>query len=204
MKRIFIGIVLFVLLGSCAGGGKYPPHQQVQGDLSLKKFRDLFLQGMFCAAEDAFRTAIVKYSAIDSPCDISEAYLERYLLFSYIGRKEPFILEEAERFASLGDCAEEKERIETYKKGRDLPEGEDSLSKSVSLRRKAIRSGNMELLKRALEIDRTEGWTSLLWMDLKGLVKLSQGQQKQRYLERLRMLEKTLQRDCLEPVFNKN
>ncbi|RME64984.1 MAG: hypothetical protein D6778_07030, partial [Nitrospirae bacterium] len=174
-----------------------PPHQQVQADLSLKKFRELFLQGRFCAAEDAFRTAIKKYASVDSPCDLAEAYLQRYLLFSYIGKKEISILAEAERFATLGECKEEAMRIEAYRQNKGLPQAEDPLSRSVSLRKKAMRSGDVSALKKALEIDRAKGWTALVWTDLKGLVELTSGKERERYSERLRLVEETLKRECL-------
>ena len=200
MRRFLVVIGIAAILLGCAGGGKYPPPVQIQADLSLKKFRDLFLQGRFCAAEDAFRTAIRGYSAIDSPCDIAEAYLQRYLFYSYLGMKEEDLLERAEEFVSLGDCQKEQERIEAYKvHNPPNAEAEDSLWRSVSLRKEALQKKDSSLLEKALEIDRAENWSALLWVDLKALTELSKGRQRQRYQKRLSLLEETLELDCLKP-----
>jgi tetratricopeptide (TPR) repeat protein len=197
MKRLLlIGLCLVCL--SCAGG-KYPPSQITQADLSLQKFRDLFLQGRFCAAEDAFKTAIKKYASVDSPCDMAEAYLQRYLMFSYIGMVDEESLRMATQYASLDDaCGQEMARIEGYKKSTVETAEEDPLSRSVALRKKALKDANPALLKEALVLDRAQGWSALLWQDLKLLVQLTEGPESTKYQKRLKDLKKALELWCLK------
>ncbi len=197
LKATIVLICLVVL--SCAGGGKYPPPVLVQADLSLKKFRDLFLQGRFCAAQDAFRTAVKKYASVDSPCDIAEAYLQRYLLDAYIGMHSEQYLKLAHEFARMDDsCGPERQRINQYQEGSLSTKPEGPLARSVTLRKRAIKDSDTQALKEALRIDRTMGWSALLWHDLKLLVQLSQGPDRARYEQRLKFLEDTLELQCLE------
>jgi len=198
MKRLFVLIFIMLVLISCAGSGRYPPPPMVQADISLQKFRILFLQGLFCAAEEAFRTAIARYASLDSPCDIAEAYLQHYLMYSYIGARTEDDLNKALQYVELEqNCEIEKARIESYKKGVVKEQEDDPLTVSIRLKKEALRKGSPIALKQAMKIDRKHGWSALLWQDLRLLVQLTQGTQKRIYQKRLEELQKTLQIECL-------
>ncbi len=196
MKKIMIIMIVMAGLVSCYTPGKLPDTIRNQALDEMERFRRSFLEGRVCDAELSLVNAIDIFAQLDDICSISDAYIQKYLFFSYVKKADETLLTKADEFASVGKCAEEKKTIEEL---RRLNAGGSSPSKpgkspneiyhSVMLRKAAEVQKDIKYVEGALEIDRNNGWTYFIILDLNILKDLTEDEvEKERLQKRIEFL----------------
>ncbi len=201
MKRLSLAIIMLSILVSCHTPGKYPLPLQHQAMDEMESFRNLFLEGRLCDAEMSLNHAVDIYARIDDMCAISDAYIQQYLFNAYIQNDRKEFLNNAEKFADIGDCTVEKQKIDDLRSVADNDDEEPEIEKatnqiylSVILRKAAVVTGDRTYIDKALNIDRSYGWRLFIIHDLIILKSLSvDEEEKDRLQKRIEFLSAYVQ-----------
>lgn len=198
MRSWIIFMAAFFLL-SCHTPGRYPLPLRAQGMNAMDSFRTNFLQGRLCDALISFEHAIDIFKRIDDMCAISDAYVQKYLFYAYGGDERKSLLETARDYASIGECTIERDLIERITSGTPRS-GDDGSSndifESVSFRKNAVAGKQRALAEKALEIDRSNGWTLFVILDYDILLQLSDDEAEKERLERRIIILKEQLQSC--------
>ncbi len=169
----------------------------------MDRFRTCFLEGRLCDADIALHQAVDIYAKTDDMCSIADAYTQQFLFYAYIDIQKDELLQKAEEFAFIDDCAAEKRRIDAL---RSIPVGSNISSetgdapndiyRSVMLRKAALGQKDRGLIHEALTIDRKHNWTLFIVRDLAILETLTDdGAEKEKIKKRIDFLSRYIQ-DC--------
>lgn len=206
MKRFAALVIILVVAGSCYKPGRYPLPLMTQARDYMESFRNYFLEGRLCDAGFAFNQGVDIFARIDDICSVVDAYIQKYLLYAYMGKEKNDALDAAERFASMGDCAIEMKRIEEIRRPaehedrmRNIGKTPNDIYTSVMLRKAALQTGKREHIKDALEIDKRNGWTLFIVLDLSALASITDDDaERERIRRKMDFLKKYIQ-VCDEP-----
>jgi len=195
--RALIMFMMILFLTSCHTPGKYPIPLRAQGMNSMDSFRNNFLQGRLCDASFSFEQAVSIFKRVDDMCTLSDAYIQKYLFYAYASNEEKDLLETARDLASIGECAVEMDRIKAIEERSSLSgpsTSSNDIYYSVSLRKKASAEKRRHLAEKALEIDRSHGWTLFIVLDYDLILQLSDDEvEKDRLRKRIKILKEHLQ-----------
>jgi hypothetical protein len=191
MRRLSLAMIVVVVLVSCHTPGKYPLPLQHQAMDEMESFRNQFLEGRLCDAEMSLSHAVDIYAQIDNMCAIADAYIQQFLFNAYIKNDRIDYLDKAEEFATIADCAAEKQRIadlrsvaENENEEPDIEKASNEIYLSVILRKAAVATGDRMYIDKALSIDRSYGWRLFVIHDLIILKSLSYDEEEKEKLQK--------------------
>jgi len=189
----------------------YRPPEGIQlASAQRLEFVNLFLQGRWCEAEILFQRSLNNYIRQDDFCSAAKNYIVAYKLMAYIGQNDEKLLAKARDFAQAGDqCilfTEQNELLPTEKDNKyrklikssnlkaliyELNREDDPLFLSVYARKASLIAKKNKffkisqlLIRKALEVDRRQGWVIFLIEDWKIILSLKKESSKKKQIQK--------------------